>query len=155
MKNLFWMGFVSGILIIFTSSPVAAAQNSLPAKDRLMMELNECDEKAQTDPAAGGLKGYAEWSQCYWSKKLDFFSKDPESAPFMDIFRKWAASEVTVWEKVDREEIKLESAKQIISTLEKIYEEALYERFEELKGAERVSWETRPPARYAPDVFLQ
>jgi len=155
MKNLFWIGFVTGILLIFVSSPVTAAQDFLPAKDRLMKELGECDEKAQMDPAAGGLKGYAEWSQCYWSKKLDFFSKDPDSAPFMDIFRHWASSELRVWEKVDREEIKLESAKEIISNLEKIYEEAIYERFEELKSAERASWEIRTPARYTPDVRRQ
>jgi hypothetical protein len=106
-----------------------------------MMELSECDEKAQTDASEGGLKTYAEWSQCYWSKKLDFFSKDPQAAPFMDIFRNWAASELTVWEKVDRDEIKLESAKYILSTLEKIYEEALYERLTEIENAQRASWE--------------
>jgi len=106
-----------------------------------MMELQKCDEKAQMDPSAGGLKGYGEWSQCYWSKKLDFFGKDPDAAPFMDIFRNWAASEVTVWEKVDRDEIQLESAQNIISTLEKIYEEAINERLTELENALRAQWE--------------
>ena len=136
MKRLFWMGFYSCILLIFVSSAMASAQDSLTAKGRLMMELGECDEKAQIDPSTGGLKNYAEWSQCNWSKELDFFSKDPDSAPFMDIFRNWAASELAVWEKVDRREIKLESAKNILSTLEKIYEEALYERLTEIESAE-------------------
>jgi hypothetical protein len=141
MKNLFWMGFYSCILLIFASLSVASAEDFLAAKDRLMMELGECDEKVEIDPSTGVPKSFAEWSQCYWSKKLDFFSKDPDSAPFMDIFRKWAASEVTVWEKVDRDEIKLENAKNIISTLEKIYEEAIYERLSELENAQRAKWE--------------
>ncbi len=136
MKKLFWMGFFSSILLIFASSTVAPAQDSLTAKDRLMMELRECGEKARIDLYAGGLKTFAEWSQCCWSKKLDFFSKDPQSAPFMDIFRNWAASELEVWEKVDRDEIKLENAEYIISTLEKIYEEAIYERLTEIENAQ-------------------
>lgn len=106
------------------------------------MELRECDEKARIDPSAGGLKTFAEWSQCCWSKKLDFFSKDPQSAPFMDIFRHWAASELEVWEKVDRDEIKLENAEYIISTLEKLYEEALYRRLTEIENAQTARWET-------------
>jgi hypothetical protein len=141
MKKLFGMGFYSCLLLIFASSTVASAQDSLDAKDRLMMELGNCDEKAQIDPSTGGPKSFAEWSQCYWSKKLDFFSKDPDSAPFMDIFRNWAASELAIWERVDRDEIKLENAKNIISTLEKIYEEAIYERLTEIENAQIARWE--------------
>lgn len=155
MKKLFWVGFFSSILLIFASSTVASAQDSPTAKDRLMMELGDCDERTRIDPSAGGLKNFAEWSQCYWSKKLDFFSKDPDAAPFMDIFRNWAASELTVWEKVDRDEIKLESAKYILSTLEKIYEEAMYERLTELENAERARWEMWTPECCVPDVLMQ
>ena len=141
MKKLSWMGFFSSIFIIFASLSVASAQDSLTAKDRLMVELRECDDKARIGPSAGGLKSFAEWSQCCWSKKLDFFSKDPQAAPFMDIFRNWAASELALWEKVDRDEIKLENVKYILSTLEKMFEEALYERLTEIENAQSARWE--------------
>ena len=136
MKKLFWMGFFPGIFLIFASLSVASAQDSLTPKERLMMELRECDEKARIYPSEGSLKSFAEWSQCNWSKKLDFFSKDPQSAPFMDIFRNWAASELELWERVDRGEIKLENVERILSALEGLYEEALYERLTEIENAQ-------------------
>ena len=135
MKKLFWMGFFSSILLIFAPSILASAQDFLSAKDHLMKELQECDDKARIGLSEGGLKSFAEWSQCCWSKKLDFFSKDPHAAPFMDIFRNWAASELEVWKKVDRDEIKLENVEYILSTLEKLYEEALYQRLTEIETA--------------------
>ena len=59
----------------------------------------------------------------------------------MDIFRNWAASELALWEKVDRDEIKLENVKYILSTLEKMFEEALYERLTEIENAQSARWE--------------
>jgi hypothetical protein len=126
---------------------MASAQGSPTAKDRLMTELRECDQKARIDASEGGQKTYAQWSQCCWSKKLDFFGKDPDAAPYMDIFRNWAASELEVWEKVDRHEIKLENVENILSALETIFEEALYERLTEIENAQRASWEMKEDLR--------
>ncbi len=133
MRRLFRVKFFLSILLIFASSIVVSGQDFPTAKDRLMGELRECDEKAARDPSAGGLKTYAEWNQCYWSKKLDFFRKDLNAAPFMDIFTNWAAAEVAVWDKVDRGEINVEKAELLLSTLEKIYEDALYRRLTEIE----------------------